>query len=178
MAPDWTGGVYASPTISGSRAGGVIAGTWAAMLKIGQEGYVNTAKKILDGVKIIADGIRKMDEVELYGEPDLCVVCFGANRKKSSPLNIYGISDALSKKKWNLNLLQNPASIHICVTYANCKMAHEFVRDVEDAIKQVKANPEEFSKGTAAIYGMASSLPDKAPVCQIARSFIDSLYIV
>ncbi len=30
---DWPGGIYATPTISGSRAGGVIAATWAAMVR-------------------------------------------------------------------------------------------------------------------------------------------------
>eukprot|EP01138_Halocafeteria_seosinensis_P016061 gb/GECG01016390.1/.p1 GENE.gb/GECG01016390.1/~~gb/GECG01016390.1/.p1 ORF type:complete len:544 (+),score=80.16 gb/GECG01016390.1/:1-1632(+) len=178
VAAEWTGGVYASPTISGSRAGGVIAGTWAAMLSVGQDGYVATAKQILKGAQTIANGIRSMEDVELYGEPDLSVVCFGPSRKSRSPMNIYGISDAMSKKNWNLNLLQYPASIHICVTYANCKMAEQFLEDLRNAIAEVKADPEKFSKGSAAVYGMAASLPDKAPVRQIAASFIDALYTV
>jgi hypothetical protein len=33
MFSDWPGGLYATPTISGSRAGGVIAATWAAMVR-------------------------------------------------------------------------------------------------------------------------------------------------
>jgi hypothetical protein len=33
MFSDWPGGIYATPTISGSRAGGVIAATWAAMVR-------------------------------------------------------------------------------------------------------------------------------------------------
>ena len=31
--PDWPGGIYATPTIGGSRAGGIIAACWAAMLR-------------------------------------------------------------------------------------------------------------------------------------------------
>jgi sphinganine-1-phosphate aldolase len=30
---DWPGGIYATPTITGSRAGGVIAACWAAMVR-------------------------------------------------------------------------------------------------------------------------------------------------
>ena len=33
----WSGGVYASPSLSGSRPGALIAGTWAAMQHIGYE---------------------------------------------------------------------------------------------------------------------------------------------
>ena len=34
---DWAGGVYASPSMAGSRAGSVLAGAWAAINYIGQE---------------------------------------------------------------------------------------------------------------------------------------------
>ena len=35
---EWSGGLYVSPTIAGSRPGGLIAGAWAAMMSLGQEG--------------------------------------------------------------------------------------------------------------------------------------------
>ena len=38
MAPDWQGGIYACPTMPGSRPGAVIASTWAAMMYFGESG--------------------------------------------------------------------------------------------------------------------------------------------
>ncbi len=35
---DWTGGKYCSPGIEGSRSGGLLAATWAAMVSLGQRG--------------------------------------------------------------------------------------------------------------------------------------------
>lgn len=35
---EWSGGLYVSPTVAGSRPGGLIAGAWAAMLSLGEEG--------------------------------------------------------------------------------------------------------------------------------------------
>ena len=35
---EWSGGLYVSPTVAGSRPGGLIAGAWAAMMSLGQEG--------------------------------------------------------------------------------------------------------------------------------------------
>jgi hypothetical protein len=35
---EWSGGLYVSPTIAGSRPGSLIAGAWAAMLSLGEEG--------------------------------------------------------------------------------------------------------------------------------------------
>lgn len=37
---EWSGGLYVSPTIAGSRPGGLIAGAWAAMMSLGLEGYI------------------------------------------------------------------------------------------------------------------------------------------
>ena len=36
---EWSGGLYVSPTIAGSRPGSLIAGAWAAMMSLGKEGY-------------------------------------------------------------------------------------------------------------------------------------------
>jgi len=35
---DWTGGLYGTPSMAGSRPGCVLAGTWAAMMRNGREG--------------------------------------------------------------------------------------------------------------------------------------------
>ena len=41
MVTDWSGGVYATAGMCGSRPGGPVAGAWAAMVKSGEEGYVD-----------------------------------------------------------------------------------------------------------------------------------------
>ena len=37
---DWSGGKYTSPGMEGSRSGGLIAATWAAMVQLGHQGYL------------------------------------------------------------------------------------------------------------------------------------------
>ncbi|MDP3284149.1 MAG: aminotransferase class V-fold PLP-dependent enzyme, partial [Desulfobacterales bacterium] len=41
---DWPGGIYASPSMTGTRAGGSIAAAWAAINAIGEEGYMRLAE--------------------------------------------------------------------------------------------------------------------------------------
>ena len=36
--PDWSGGKYCSPGMDGSRSGGLLAATWAAMVSLGRDG--------------------------------------------------------------------------------------------------------------------------------------------
>lgn len=181
VASEWTGGIYASPTIAGSRAGALIAACWATLMRVGEAGYVDAAKTILTAARRIADGVREMEArgtgIALYGEPDLSVVCFGPVRGAGKPLNIYNVGDAMSARGWNLNVLQNPPSIHICVTYANAGTAAVFLSDLAAAVEDVRtAPPGKFKDGTGAMYGMAASIPDKSVVATVAYNFLDALY--
>ena len=45
---DWPGGIYFSPGLSGSRSGGIVAATWAAMVSLGESGYLEVAKGIFE----------------------------------------------------------------------------------------------------------------------------------
>ena len=37
----WPGGLFGSPSMAGTRPGGNIAQAWAALMVLGQEGYMN-----------------------------------------------------------------------------------------------------------------------------------------
>lgn len=56
VAPDWQGGIYASPSIAGSRPGGIIAACWATMMHMGESGYVEATKKVVQTARTIAAG--------------------------------------------------------------------------------------------------------------------------
>lgn len=53
VTTDWPGGVYGSPTVSGSRAGGNIAVCWATMLHFGLDGYTMATRNIIHTTKYI-----------------------------------------------------------------------------------------------------------------------------
>lgn len=176
VAAEWTGGIYASPSMPGSRPGGLIASTWAAMVTIGRKGYVDHAKVIMNASKVISEGLSQIRGIRVLGKPDMSVIAFAADGVVLKELDIYKVGEALSKRHWNLNSLQNPSSLHICVTYVHRNCAERFVSDVKDAVDQVLNNPQGFRDGSAAIYGMAASIPDKSMVQDLAKGFIDCLY--
>ncbi|CAG8467231.1 10551_t:CDS:2 [Dentiscutata heterogama] len=171
FAPDWTGGIYASPSMAGSRPGAILAGCWTAMMRMGKSGYIESTKKIVGCAKKIEAGIRKIDDLFVYGKPLASVVAFG-----SKTLNIYDINDKMSKKGWSLNALQSPPAVHIACTILTVPNADQFVTDLRDCVNEVKSNPERSKDGTATIYGLAATLPDKGIVNDIACGFLDALY--
>lgn len=53
VAPDWQGGIYASPSVAGSRPGGIIAACWATMMYMGEDGYVEATRKVIEIARFI-----------------------------------------------------------------------------------------------------------------------------
>ena len=168
VAEDWLGGIYASPSIAGSRPGALIAACWAALVTVGENGYVGATKKIVSCARTIAEGIKDIDGLKLCGDPQAMVVAFTASKS----LDIYAIGDQMTVKGWNLNTLQYPAAIHICCTLLTADYADEFLNDLSGAVEFVRANPK-AKKGMGAIYGMAASIPDKRLVVDIAKGYLD-----
>ncbi|KAK9108525.1 hypothetical protein Syun_024536 [Stephania yunnanensis] len=165
---EWSGGLYVSPTIAGSRPGGLIAGAWAAMMALGQEGYLEKTKAIMEVSKTIQKGIKEIPELHIIGRPDMTIVAFGSN-----VLDIFEVNDMMSSKGWHLNALQKPNSIHFCVTLQHVPVHEDFLKDLRESVKTVKENPGPISGGLAPIYGAAGKIPDRGLVQELLVAFMD-----
>ena len=172
-ATDWPGGLYLSPTFAGSRPGALSAACWAAMISMGEKGYLEAAEKILKTAQYIRNGIDKIDDLYVLGDP-LWVISFSSNSQ-----DIYRILDFMSKKKWNLNGLHKPASIHICITLRHTQpgVAEKFITDLKDAVDNVNTSPAEEGS-MAPVYGMAATLPLRSVVSDLLKGYLDLYYRV
>jgi glutamate/tyrosine decarboxylase-like PLP-dependent enzyme len=171
VSADWPGGLYFSPTLAGSRPGALLATTWASLVSIGERGYLDATRRVLETARAIRRGIEKVPELAVIGDP-LWVIAFG-----SDTLDIYRVLDAMSSRGWSLNGLQRPPCLHFCVTlrHAEPGVAERFVRDLEAAVAEVKAAPAS-GQGLAPVYGMAGSFPVRGAVAELLRRFVDKLY--
>lgn len=177
----WTGGIYITPTFAGSRPSALIGCAWASLVTLGREGFQQRTQQLLTASETIAQAIRiEIPELFVLGSESqvtTMVVCFG-----SKDFNIYRISDLMQGKGWSLNSLQNPASIHLCVTLPVAPYAHNFVNDLKEVVGQLRQEEAEHSimdgsskptkQGTAGIYGMSGSLPE-GPVNDLLKAFVD-----
>ncbi|KAJ0162240.1 Sphingosine-1-phosphate lyase [Colletotrichum tanaceti] len=186
VSPDWSGGVYGSPGMAGSRPGALIAGCWASLMKVGESGYIDACVKIVGTTKKIVEKIRETpaldNELEILGKPLVSVVAFTAKN-----LNVYDIADGMSEKGWHLNALQNPPAIHVAVTLPITKVYEKLLADLEAVVEaekekeRVRVVEGKGAKGkavgdSAALYGVAGSLPNKSVVVDLANGFLDLLY--
>ncbi|MBC2714407.1 MAG: aminotransferase class V-fold PLP-dependent enzyme [Desulfobacteraceae bacterium] len=170
---DWPGGLYFSPTFAGSRPGALSAACWAAMVSIGEKGYLDATRKILETASAIKKGIQGIPELRILGDP-LWVIAFA-----SDDMNIYQVMDQMGQKGWSLNGLHKPACVHICVTlrHARSGVAERFIEDLKTSVAFVKANPDEKGE-MAPVYGMAATIPFRGLVEDMMEKYIDLLYKV
>jgi glutamate/tyrosine decarboxylase-like PLP-dependent enzyme len=168
---DWPGGLYYSPTFSGSRPGGLSAACWAALVSMGEAGYMAATKKILDAVAVMRDGIARIPELRILGQP------VGPFAIGSDSLNVYQVLDQMSAKHWALTGLLNPAAIHVSPTLRQAErgVAERFVRDLTEAVAYVRETPD-IEGGMAPIYGLAASIPDRSIVHGLLKQVMDVYY--
>lgn len=173
VTTDWPGGVYGSPTVNGSRAGGLIAACWATMVFVGRARYVRMTKEILDVARHIEAELRKIDGLFIFGKPATTVIALGSKK-----FDVFKLADKLHKKGWSLNALQFPSGIHIAVTHAHTLpgVAERFIEDVRVATSECLKEGGEPVEGKMAIYGVAQGIPDRSLVSDITKYFIDSMY--
>jgi len=172
-ATEWPGGLYFSPTIAGSRPGALSAAAWAAMVSMGERGYLDATRRILEAAKVIRDGVAGTPGLHVLGDP-LWIVSFGA-----TDINVYKVLDVMSKRGWNINGLHKPPAVHICVTLrvAQDGVPERFVEDLRDAVRQVQSDPK-MKGGMAPVYGMAATVPFRGVVSDLLERYMDMLFEV
>jgi glutamate/tyrosine decarboxylase-like PLP-dependent enzyme len=155
---DWPGGLYFS---------------WAAMISMGESGYLNASRRILETGAKIREGIQAIPELKVLGDP-LWVIAFG-----SDDLDIYRVMDFMTKRNWNLNGLHRPPSVHLATTLRHTQegVATRFLDDLRAAVEHTKAHPDEEG-GMAPVYGMASTVPVQGVVTDLLERYLDVLYEV
>ena len=129
VTTDWPGGVYASPTMAGSRPGGTIAAAWAVMRFLGREGYLAIADRVMQTTIRLREGIEAIEGVSVLGDPVMSVLAFGSDRA-----NIYEVGDEMSLRGWHLDRQQFPPSLHMTVSLGQVEVAEAFLSDLEAAV--------------------------------------------
>lgn len=188
ILPNWTGGVYASPSMAGSRPGSLIAGCWSSLMAMGESGYKESCHQIIGAARKFESAVREdpilSRSLEVLGEPMISVVAFTST---NAAVDVYDVADGMSGLGWHLNALQSPAAIHVAFTIPTATAVDKLIADLIVVIEKelVKADERrragqkvEKERGDAsALYGVAGSIPDKSIVSRLAEGFLDTLYL-
>lgn len=146
--PDWKGGMYVSPGIGGSRSGGLIAATWAVMVALGRQGYLDKARKVFETAFAMQAEVKKQPALRLMGSPTFCFSF------TSDAFDIYHVNDFMKRRGWRFNGQQFPSAIHMCVTGPQTQpgVPDRFGADLAEAVAYAQ-KPDQPIPRSGALYG-------------------------
>jgi glutamate/tyrosine decarboxylase-like PLP-dependent enzyme len=169
VATEWAGGVYASPTMIGTRPGGPIAGAWASLQALGEPGYLALAKQAIDAADRLRTGILAIPGLSLVGRGDATIVTYTGDK-------IFAVADRLEARGWSVDRQMKPASIHLTVTANHAAIVDDYLAELRGAIADVRANPKLAREGTAPMYGMVAKVPLRRLVASKVRDTVARMY--
>ena len=174
VATEWPGGLYYSPTLAGSRPGGLVAAAWASLVAMGEDGYEKASKAILETGTEIRAGVDAIDGLHVMGDP-LWVVAFG-----SDEVDIFEVMARMADRGWSLNGLHHPPAVHIAITLRHTRpgVGQRFLADLDEAVEETREAGGEATTGAAPMYGMAATFPARAAVGEMITRYIDRIYEV
>ncbi len=155
---DWSGGKYCSPGIEGSRSGGLLAATWAAMVSFGWEGYLRYAKAIFETSAAMQDAVRSHPELRMLGTPTF-LFSF-----TSDEFDVYHVNDFMRPKGWRFNGQQYPNALHMAVTRPQTQagVADAFAADLADAVEYARQHKGEPAQSGAVYGGVLGGMTSEA----------------
>jgi glutamate/tyrosine decarboxylase-like PLP-dependent enzyme len=134
MYDDWPGGLYASSTAAGTRSGAPIAGAWAAITHLGEDGYLRLASRVLDATTRMKAGIGAIDGLAVTSDPDMSVFEFGSDPARGEPLDMDAICDVMDDRGWNLDRQQG--GLHVMLAPGHDQVVDQFCADLAHAVAE------------------------------------------
>lgn len=147
---NWTGYTVINPTVQSTKSGGPLAAAWAALNFIGDAGYLEIARTVLDATQRIAAGIGAIPGLRMLGEPEMNLVAF-----TSDEFSVFHVIDEMKHRGWyiqpqlgfdnskeNIHLSINPASAHwVDALLADLRICVEAARKLPSGELAAKLRP-------------------------------------
>ena len=163
----WPGYPLVNTVVLSTRSAGPLAAAWALLNYLGEEGYLELARRALAAKEELLKGLPEVGfRVLGKPEPESSILAF-----TSDELNLFLLADAMGKKGWYIQVqpgsrqLKVPPSIHLTISPAHDKMVKAFLSDLAQAAEEVKQAP-----GTGAEELVAATKVDKMTLEELKQA--------
>lgn len=157
---DWTGYTMLNTTVQSTKSGGPMAAAWAVMQFIGDDGYLEIARKLLHARDTLSEGINAIKGLKVMGNPEMCLLAFSADN-----LNIFALADAMRDRGWyvqpQLAFGNSKENLHLSINPSNVPETSALLKDLEECSRTVACLPDpavELERELNALASLFSSL--------------------
>jgi hypothetical protein len=124
-----------------------MAAAWAVLHYVGDEGYLEIARRKLEATRRIAEAVEAMDDLRLLGSPDMCLVAFTSDR-----VDVFRIVDEMAKRGWYVQPAfafgASPQHVHLSVNASNTAWVEPLLEDLRASVEAAgEAGPAGLPEG-------------------------------
>ena len=136
----WIGYTIVNNAVQSSKSGGPMAAAWAVLNTIGDDGYLDIARRKLEATRKIAAGIDAIDKLRLLTRPDMCLISFTTNQG-----SVFHLVDEMNARGWYiqpaLSFDNSPAHIHLSINASNVGREAAFLSDLQECVAEIATMP-------------------------------------
>ncbi len=133
----WTGYAIVNNTMQSSKSGGPMAAAWAVMHHIGDDGYLDLARRQFEAMRAVIDCIERNEHLRLMTEPDLCLIAF-----TSDTVDVFSLVDEMRDRGWYIQPAHtfgdSREHIHITINASNAPQIEAFIGDLEECVETAR----------------------------------------
>ncbi|MEO7352672.1 MAG: aminotransferase class V-fold PLP-dependent enzyme [Marmoricola sp.] len=147
----WPGYTMLNPTMQSTKSGGPLAGAWAVVNTIGDEGYLALTEKVLAGVDRLVSGISAIEALRVVVPPESTLVALTTD----GTCDVFTITDAMAGAGWHvqpqLSFQSQRPTIHLSLSAATADHIDEFLSALASAVAgAVESGPIQIAPDIAA----------------------------
>ena len=135
----WPGYTMLNATTQSTRSGGPIAGTWAVVQQIGDEGYLRLAAQAFEAVAAIVEAIERESALRLVVGPDSTLVTLATD----DSCDPFTLTDELVARGWyvqpQLSFGDAGPTIHLSVSAGTLAHVEEFRSALAESVRAAQA---------------------------------------
>jgi glutamate/tyrosine decarboxylase-like PLP-dependent enzyme len=160
---NWTGYTVINTTVQSTKSAGPVAAAWAILHFIGDEGYLEIARQVLDATRRIAAGVNAIPGLRMLGEPDMNLVAFTTTDDTS----VFHIVDEMKTRGWfvqpQLAFGDSKENIHLSINPASVRWVDALLADLRACTEIARAMPRDGAglKAMLASLDLASLAPEE-----------------
>lgn len=133
VSDSWPNGRFETPTLVGTRPGGAVAGAWAVLNHLGASGYEDAARRLSEMTDKYVAGIRAIDGLEMWAEPDLSIINFGAR-----DVDMFVVAERMFERGWLSALTREPKGMHAMMSLLHEPARETYLHDLRECVDIVR----------------------------------------
>ena len=140
-----------NPTTQSTSSGGPIAGTWAVVTAIGDEGYLRLAAQVFEAVDRIVAAVEAVPALRVVAPPESTLVALATD----DSCDPFTLTDEMVARGWyvqpQLSYDGQPASVHLSVSAATLAGLDDFTTALGESVAAAQAaGPVAVDEGVVA----------------------------